>query len=151
MKFLPIKFRENMEDFFGKKGFSWHVACIITLSESSLESGNKSFDVLTLVHVVQEGQQGWFTVAHLIRDIIDQVKVRYPNVNEIFLKSDNAGCYHSSALIAFLFHLNINASVKVLEYNFSEPQSGKDICDAKTSHCKMHIFRYRYKFIVMYM
>ena len=64
-----------------------------------------------------------------------------PHVDEVLLKSDNAGCYHCSSLISFLFPFNTASTVKVLEYNFSEPQAGKDICDAKTAHCKIHILR----------
>ena len=29
MKFQPMKFREQMDDFFGKRGQSWHVTCVI--------------------------------------------------------------------------------------------------------------------------
>jgi hypothetical protein len=63
------------------------------------------------------------------------------HVDEVLLKSDNAGCYHCSSLISFLFHMNTTSTVKVLENNFSEPQAGKDMCDANTAHCKMHILR----------
>lgn len=31
MKFLPIQYREKMEDFFGKRGLSWHVSAVITI------------------------------------------------------------------------------------------------------------------------
>ena len=33
MKFLPTRFREQMSDFFGKRGRSWHVACVIARSK----------------------------------------------------------------------------------------------------------------------
>jgi hypothetical protein len=64
-----------------------------------------------------------------------------PHVDEVLLKNDNAGCYVCSSLISFHFQLNTTSTVKVLEYNFSEPQAGKDICDTKTAHCKMPILR----------
>ncbi|VDI74293.1 Hypothetical predicted protein, partial [Mytilus galloprovincialis] len=87
------------------------------------------------------GTQGWFSVAHILTDLLNQLSVR-TTVNEVFLKSDNAGCYHCAPLLSFIQHLNSSSSIKVLQYNFSEAQSGKDICDAKTAHCKMHMIRY---------
>ena len=30
MKFIPTKFREAQQDWFGKRGISWHVSAIIT-------------------------------------------------------------------------------------------------------------------------
>ena len=40
MKYLPTRFREQMSDFFfGKRGQSWHVACVIsrTGTDATLE------------------------------------------------------------------------------------------------------------------
>ena len=33
MKFLPLHYREQMRDFFGKRGKSWHVSCVIERAE----------------------------------------------------------------------------------------------------------------------
>ena len=30
MKFLPLKYRESMSEFFGKRGRSWHVSAVVT-------------------------------------------------------------------------------------------------------------------------
>ena len=30
MKFLPLRYRERMSEFFGKRGKSWHVSAVIT-------------------------------------------------------------------------------------------------------------------------
>lgn len=30
MKFLPVQYREQMSDFFGKRGRSWHISPVIT-------------------------------------------------------------------------------------------------------------------------
>ena len=35
MKFLPTKFREKQEDFFGKKGICWHITCIVYKKDNS--------------------------------------------------------------------------------------------------------------------
>ncbi|XP_076107223.1 uncharacterized protein LOC143075622 isoform X2 [Mytilus galloprovincialis] len=144
MKFLPIKHRETQADFYGKKGIGWHISSVITTSQILGESPathTDKFDVQTFVHILQLGTQGWFSVAHILTDLLNQLSVR-TTVKEVFLKSDNAGCYHCAPLLSFIQHLNSCSSIKVLQYNFSEAQSGKDICDAKTAHCKMHMIRY---------
>ncbi|VDI78538.1 Hypothetical predicted protein, partial [Mytilus galloprovincialis] len=144
MKFLPIKHRETQADFYGKKGIGWHISSVITTSQILDESPatpTDKFDVQTFVHILQLGTQGWFSVAHILTDLLNQLSVR-TTVNEVFLKSDNAGCYHCAPLLSFIQHLNSYSPIKVLQYNFSEAQSGKDICDAKTAHCKMHMIRY---------
>ena len=92
------------------------------------------------MHILQLGTQGWFSVAHILKDLLHQLS-SVSTVNEVFLKSDNAGCYHCTALISFIQKLNSCSPIQVFEYNYSEAQSGKDICDAKTAHCKMHILR----------
>ena len=45
MKYLPKRYREQMSDFYGKRGKSWHVACVI------FWSGSESHSVETFVHV----------------------------------------------------------------------------------------------------
>ncbi|XP_062600025.1 uncharacterized protein LOC134261618 [Saccostrea cucullata] len=142
MKFLPIKHRESQSDFFGKKGISWHLSSVITRAAYPAIDQENHLAVNTFVHILQLGNQGWFSVAHIITDLLNQMPSFAPNVSEIILKSDNAGCYHCSSLVSYLQHLNQLSRIKILEYNFSEPQSGKDICDAKTAHCKMHILRF---------
>lgn len=72
------------------------------------------------------------------------LKNKFPFLTVSYLKSDNAGCYHCGPLLAYIQARNLNTSnnIQVLEYNFSEAQAGKDLCDSKTSHCKMHMLRY---------
>ena len=37
MKFLPLKYRENMSEFFGKRGLSWHVSAVVTTNAGKYE------------------------------------------------------------------------------------------------------------------
>ena len=51
VEFLPLKFREQMTDFFGKKGKNRHVTCVIEKNED----GNMGVE--TLVHAHEVGLQ----------------------------------------------------------------------------------------------
>ena len=33
MKFLRLKYRENMSEFFGKRGISWHVSAAVAMND----------------------------------------------------------------------------------------------------------------------
>ena len=114
---------------------------VITTATDEVES-QKKFDVQTFIHILQLGTQGWFSVAHIVNDLMDQLQTISPNITEIFLKSDNAGCYHCAPLLSNIYHWNVKSPIRILEYNNSESQNGKIFCDAKTAHCKMHILRY---------
>lgn len=70
------------------------------------------------------------------------VKKEYPVLNQAFLHSDNAGCYKNGALLLSLPEISVCSGIKVIRYNFSDPQAGKDICDHKTAPMKAHIKRW---------
>jgi hypothetical protein len=50
-------------------------------------------------------------------------------LQQVYLRSDEAGCYHSNFLIAAVKDFGLRDGVTVAEYHFTEPRSGKDICD----------------------
>ena len=37
MQFLPLKYRETMCEFFGKRGLSWHISAVVTKKDSRIE------------------------------------------------------------------------------------------------------------------
>ena len=37
MKFLPLKYRETMCEFFGKRGLGWHISAVVTKKDSRIE------------------------------------------------------------------------------------------------------------------
>ena len=36
-KFLPLKYRETMCEFFSKQGLSWHISAVVTKKDSRIE------------------------------------------------------------------------------------------------------------------
>lgn len=135
MKFLPARFREQMTDFYGKRGRSWHVSAVIFKTE-------EGFEVECYVHLFNSCTQNWFSVASIIEHVLSMIKNQSPNITNAYLKSDNAGCYHNSQLLLELPDIGRRTGISVQRYDFSDPQSGKDICDRKISPMKGHIRRF---------
>ena len=69
------------------------------------------------------------------------LKSTYSILSEAFLRSDNAGCYHNAFLILSLPSIGEHAGIRVLRYNFSDPQAGKDVCDRRIATLKSHMRR----------
>ena len=59
-----------------------------------------------------------------------------------FLRSDEPGCYHSNFLIAAVRDIGQRVGVAVEAYDFSEPQSGKDVCDRTLCPLKSSVRAY---------
>ena len=75
----------------------------------------------------------------LIEADLCKIKIELPRVTELFLRSDNAGCYHNASLLLSLPALSKNKGIQIRRYDFSEAQAGKDICDRKIAPMKSHI------------
>lgn len=136
MKFLPTKYREAQQDWFGKKGVSWHVSAVITRVE-----GNE-FQIHCYVHVLDQCKQDWFAVFCLVEATLLKMKLETPTVKDVFLRSDNAGCYHNASLLISMKNLQQITGLTIRQYDFSEAQAGKDICDRKIAPMKSHIQRF---------
>ena len=135
MKFLPLKYRENMCEFFGKRGRSWHVSAVITRNGGCLE-------VECFVHIFNSCTQNNYAVASIYEHLFRTIKLEYPAITKAFLRSDNAGCYHNGPLLLCLPDIGKRTGVNIVRYDFSYPQAGKDKCDSKTAPIKAHIRRF---------
>ena len=89
MKFLPLRYRERMSEFFGKRGKSWHVSAMIPRRIAGI------LEVECFVHIFESCTQNSFAVASIIDNLLAKIKREYPQVDSAFFRSDNAGCYHS--------------------------------------------------------
>ena len=90
MKFLPVQYREQMSDFFGKRGRCWDISTVVT--RARVESKH---EVECYVHIFNNCSQNSFAVLSVIGDLLHNVKQEYPVVTTAYLRSDNAGCYHN--------------------------------------------------------
>uniref|UniRef100_A0A8W8NIJ4 C2H2-type domain-containing protein n=1 Tax=Magallana gigas TaxID=29159 RepID=A0A8W8NIJ4_MAGGI len=130
MKFLPALYREKQSDFFGQKGMSWHVSVAIFRAEDG------SLKHKTFNHTFRAVRQDWFAVASAIEHILKSIRVQMPGIEEVFLRSDNAGCYHCGCLWLSMHGISERTGISIVRYDFSEPQAGKSYCDAKIAHMR---------------
>ena len=81
-------------------------------------------------------------MASILENTLETLKALKPNLNQVYLRSDNAGCYHCAYLLLSLPSIGDRTGVTIARYDFSEPQAGKDICDRRTAAIKSHIRRF---------
>ena len=96
----------------------------------------------TYVHLFDEFTQNWFAVALIIENALATLKALKPDLSQVYLRSDNAGCYHCGYLLLSLPVIADRTEVKIARYDFSEPQAGKDICDRRIAAVKRHMHRF---------
>lgn len=123
MKFLQRKYREKQADWFAKRGLSWHISSVITKNQSGITS------VTSYAHIFDSCSQDWFTVSSIIENLFHNIKKSNSKIKNVYLRSDEAGCYHNNYLIATVRDIGERTGLTVCTYDFSEPQHGKDICD----------------------
>lgn len=130
MKFLPEKYRESQKDWFGKRGISWHISCLMVKQDAT-------FHTHTLVHVFDHCTQDNNTVLAILQDTLEKLEQLHPEIKDIRTRHDNAGCYHNGNTLAACAELE-----KVRRIDFSAPQNGKGPCDRKAALIKAHVRRY---------
>ena len=111
---------------------SWHVTCVIAKKEDGM------MEVESFVDVFNDCQQNWFAVASICEHVLHTMKER-PQIKKVFLKSDNAGCYHKGAYLVSLRDIGVRVGIDIEWCDFSETQSGKGICDRKIASMKSHV------------
>ena len=93
-------------------------------------------------HLFDNCQQDWFAVCSIFENLLKEVLATKPSVNCVFLRSDEAGCYHNNSLIASLKDVGQRLGIHVKGYDFSESAYGKDVCYRILCTMKSSIRRY---------
>ena len=135
MKFLPQKFRETQADWFGKRGISWHISVVVRKVQSNLQQQ-------TFVHIMKNSPQESDAVTWIMEHVLTTVKLEHPEVSTAYFRQDNAGCYHSVALLCACPEISKHTGIHIKRVDFSDPQGGKGACDRKAATVKGHVRRY---------
>ncbi len=81
----------------------------------------------------------------ILEHILTQLKAEVPRINNVILRSDNAGCYHSSATIGTVPVISESTEIWIRRWTFSEPQAGKGPCDRMAANIKRKVRMYVYE------
>ncbi|CAC5404351.1 unnamed protein product [Mytilus coruscus] len=136
MKFLPMQYRESKSKWFAKRGLSWHVGVV------SMKAYQNDYQNFTIVHVFDNATQDALTSTSILQDTINHINKENKKIKTLSLRSDNAGCFHSSYSLTTIPMINKKSLIKIKRVDFSDPQGEKCICDRKAAHIKGHIKRY---------
>ena len=137
MKFLQIRYREKQADWYGKLDLSWHISTVITNNVSTRKIELKSY-----AHIFDSCQQDWYAVCSIIENTSEVAKKDHPHITQVSVRSDEACCYHNNFLLAVVGDVGKRIGLTVTQYDFSEPQYGKDVCDRILCPMKSAIRRY---------
>ena len=90
------------------------------------------------MHVFESCPQDSVAVAGILRDVLVTLKEQRPELEKVYCKQDNAGCYHYGSPIVGS-RLSKHAGVKVERFDFSDPQGGWGEADRQAATIKGHI------------
>ena len=137
MKYVPKKFRESQRDWFGKRGISWHLSVAIR------KCAGGEMQMLTFVHIFENCSQESPAVLANFDEVFKCLKNVKPDVRpvlrNVYLKQDNAGCYHSATTMLLVQKVISKHSITLKRIDFSDPQGGKGSCDRKAALIKNHM------------
>ena len=132
MKFIPQKYRESQADWFGKRGISWHISVAYRKINGRLQSQG-------FINTIQSCSQGSAAVVVILQHVIQTLKTEHPEIERVFLRQENAGCYHSASTVLACPIIETSTGVKVERLDFSDPQGGKGAADRMAATAKSHI------------
>ena len=132
MKFLPQLYRESQQDWFGKRGISWHISVVFRRKSGDLQSQ-------AFVHIVQSCSQDSTAVILMVQHMLKTLKTECPDITTAYLRQDNAGCYHCANTVLACPKMEQSTGIKVARLDFSDPQGGKGAADRLAATCKSHI------------
>ena len=97
----------------------------------------------TFVYIVEHCSQDASTVIGIFEHVLRTLKEDSADVAEAFVRQDNAGCYHDSAItLGACCLMEQNTGVRVAWADFNDPQRGIGPCDRKATSIKAHIGRF---------
>ena len=95
--------------------------------------------MLTFVHIFLNCSQESPAVLANFDDVFKCLKNVKPDVRNVYLKQDNAGCYHSATTMLLVQKVASKHSITLKRIGFSDPQGGKGSCDRKAALIKNHM------------
>ena len=102
-------------------------------------NANNETEMLTFVHTFESCTQDSSAVLAIIDDVFTQLKGIMPEINSVYLRQDNTGCYHCASTLLLVHRVATKHGMNLKCIDFSDPQSGKGACDRKATTLKSHM------------
>ena len=141
-------FREGQIEYFGKRGVSLLGAMLIR-RETKIIKGEEVdglahyyYDTVVDKYSSQDNTQ----VLAVVTAILSQVKIDFPDMEEVMIGSDNASCFASHDIIPYIHCLNAceGGRVKVRTWIYTEACTGKNRLDTHYNFVSLIIKSYVY-------
>jgi len=104
-----MKYREKQSEWYGERGMSWHVSCVVLKP-----AGEQDLEIVSYVHLIDSCAQDWFAVCAILTHLLQTVKADRPHISKAYLCSDGAGCYFNNNLIAVVTQFGEQVGIKVI-------------------------------------
>ena len=91
------------------------------------------------MHVFEKCNQYNGTVVAILGDVFRQLTSIAPEINTIYLRQDNAGCYHSATTLLAIQQVATQNKLQLSRVDFSDPQARKGCCYRKGATIKNHM------------
>ena len=130
-KVLPEKHCEGQKDYFGKKGMSVHIDVLLT--KNMLLNELVKHVYYTVLYRCKQTLEDTLSITE---NVLDEFKKDQPEVTKMFMKSDNAGCYHDNFSAEINHFICEKQGIKLQRYDLNEPKRGKDKCDREAAAAK---------------
>ena len=119
MKFLPQLFWESQQDWFAKRGISWHIAVVFRRLNSEIQRQG-------FVHIVQSCSQDSTAVVLMIQYVLKTLKTECPEVTSAYLLQDNAGCYRCANTVLACRTIEESTGIKIARQLLVTPKVVKE-------------------------
>lgn len=97
-------------------------------------------EMMTFVHVFESAAaQDSSSVLAILNDVFSQLKTIMPELQTVYIRNDNAGCYHCTQTLITVPQIAKRHGLQISRIDFSEPQGGKGACDRKAATIKSHM------------
>jgi len=111
-------------------GIPWHISV-------ARNNANNEAEMLALVHSFESCTQDSSAALAIIDDVFTQIKGIMQEINSVYLRLDNSGCYHCASTLLSVRRVATKNRMNLKRVDFSDAQSGKRSCDRTAATIKV--------------
>lgn len=123
---------ESQEQYYGKSGMSLHADVFMM----KIDQEWKKYVYITAFDKTEQDAIDVFSITNAVAE---HFLHDFPQIRNIYIKSDNAGCYHNASMVEGVKNILAKYKLNLARYDFNKPQKGKDCCDREFAYIKKKI------------